>query len=129
MSSANRIASAFDGKKGFVAFITGGDPDIDTTVELIFGLAEAGADLIEIGIPFSDPIAEGEVKTGMVDSIPQTIIVVIGESLTRNHMSLYGYPRNTNPLLSERKDNLYVYNNRWLHHIFRAASGVRKTNL
>ncbi|NDW09444.1 sulfatase-like hydrolase/transferase [Dysgonomonas sp. 520] len=49
------------------------------------------------------------VEIANTDSIPQTIVVVIGESLTRNHMSLYGYPRQTNPLLSKRKDKLYVY--------------------
>jgi tryptophan synthase alpha chain len=55
----NKISSAFDGKKGLVTFITGGDPDIETTKKLIFAMEEAGADVIEIGIPFSDPIAEG----------------------------------------------------------------------
>ena len=58
----NRISQAFAERgKVFAAFITGGDPDIDTTVRLILALAEAGADLIEIGIPFSDPVAEGPV--------------------------------------------------------------------
>ncbi|MCL2026300.1 MAG: tryptophan synthase subunit alpha [Leptospirales bacterium] len=55
----NRIAKAFEGKKAFIAFITGGDPDIETTENLIIAMTEAGADIIEIGIPFSDPIAEG----------------------------------------------------------------------
>jgi tryptophan synthase alpha chain len=45
----------------FIPFITGGDPDMETTEKLLFALAGAGADLIEIGIPFSDPIAEGPV--------------------------------------------------------------------
>ncbi|HCC35731.1 MAG TPA: tryptophan synthase subunit alpha [Ruminococcaceae bacterium] len=55
----NRISDAFKGKKAFVAFITGGDPDIETTEKLIIAMAESGADIIEIGIPFSDPVAEG----------------------------------------------------------------------
>ena len=55
------IAAAFAGKKTLVAFITGGDPDIETTEKLIIAMAEAGADVIEIGIPFSDPPAEGPV--------------------------------------------------------------------
>lgn len=55
----NRIKSAFENKKAFIAFVTGGDPDLETTEALIPQMAEAGADLIEIGIPFSDPIAEG----------------------------------------------------------------------
>jgi len=49
------------GEKAFIPFITGGDPDIETTEKLIYALAEAGADIIEIGIPFSDPVAEGPV--------------------------------------------------------------------
>jgi len=57
----NRIAKAFEGKKAFIAFITGGDPDIETTEKLIVALAESGVDIIEIGIPFSDPVAEGPV--------------------------------------------------------------------
>ena len=55
----NRISKAFENQKAFIAFVTGGDPDLETTEELIPKMAEAGADLIEIGIPFSDPIAEG----------------------------------------------------------------------
>lgn len=57
----SRIKSAFENKKAFIAFVTGGDPDLETTEELIPQMAKAGADLIEIGIPFSDPIAEGVV--------------------------------------------------------------------
>jgi tryptophan synthase alpha chain len=55
----NRISQAFLNKKGFVAFVTGGDPDIETTENVIVAMAEAGVDVIEIGIPFSDPVAEG----------------------------------------------------------------------
>lgn len=50
-----------------------------------------------------------EVKLSRQDSVPQTIVVVIGESLNKHHMSLYGYQRNTNPLLSQYNDNLVVY--------------------
>ncbi len=56
----NRI-DGLKGKKSFVAFLTAGDPNMDKTEEYIAAMAEAGADLVEIGIPFSDPIAEGEV--------------------------------------------------------------------
>ena len=44
---------------GFVAYVMAGDPDLDTTFEILKGLPEAGADLIELGFPFSDPMAEG----------------------------------------------------------------------
>ncbi len=57
----SRIAEAFADGKAFIPFVTGGDPDLDTTEELIIAMEQAGADLIEIGLPFSDPIAEGPV--------------------------------------------------------------------
>ncbi|BCJ94632.1 tryptophan synthase alpha chain [Anaerocolumna cellulosilytica] len=57
----SRIQTAFQKGKAFIAFVTGGDPDLETTEQLIYAMEEAGADLIEIGIPFSDPIAEGAV--------------------------------------------------------------------
>lgn len=57
----SRIKKAFENGPAFIGFLTGGDPDLDTTKKLICAMEEAGADLIEIGIPFSDPIAEGPV--------------------------------------------------------------------
>lgn len=57
----SRIRKAFENGKAFIPFITGGDPDIETTEKLLHVMQEAGADLIEIGIPFSDPVAEGVV--------------------------------------------------------------------
>ena len=59
----NSISKAFDtrNKKAFIAFITAGDPDAETTVRCVMEMERAGADLIEIGIPFSDPTAEGVV--------------------------------------------------------------------
>ena len=57
----NRIESAFDRGKAFIAFITCGDPDYATTAAAVRAAVDAGADLIELGIPFSDPTAEGPV--------------------------------------------------------------------
>ncbi len=57
----NNIAKAFAGGKVFIPFITCGDPDLDTTARTVRVMAQAGADLIELGIPFSDPTAEGPV--------------------------------------------------------------------
>ena len=57
----SRTRAAFARGKAFIPFLTAGDPDLATTKELILVMAQAGADLIEIGIPFSDPIAEGPV--------------------------------------------------------------------
>lgn len=57
----SNISKAFKNTKAFIPFLTGGDPTIDKTEEYIYKMVEAGADIIEIGIPFSDPIAEGPV--------------------------------------------------------------------
>lgn len=57
----SRTKNAFQNGKAFIPFVTAGDPDLETTEALILAMEEAGADLIEIGIPFSDPIAEGVV--------------------------------------------------------------------
>lgn len=56
-----KIADAFQTGKAFIPFLTCGDPDLETTERLICAMAESGADLIELGIPFSDPTAEGPV--------------------------------------------------------------------
>ena len=57
----NELASAFRARKAFIPFVTCGDPDLETTGRIVCTLAAAGADLIELGIPFSDPTAEGPV--------------------------------------------------------------------
>ena len=56
-----RISEAFRNKKALITYLMAGDPDLSVSAEYILTLQEAGADMIEIGIPFSDPIAEGEV--------------------------------------------------------------------
>ncbi|MBS7368764.1 MAG: tryptophan synthase subunit alpha [Oscillospiraceae bacterium] len=57
----NKIQNAFTNKKAFIGFLTAGDPTFEASYENIMALVKAGADLVEIGIPFSDPIAEGPV--------------------------------------------------------------------
>ena len=56
-----KIADAFKDGKAFIGFLTAGDPTIEKTVEYVLAMEEAGCDLVEIGIPFSDPVAEGPV--------------------------------------------------------------------
>lgn len=78
----SRIEGAFaqlrrDGKKGFIPFITAGDPDLDTTEALLVELAQAGATVIELGVPFSDPMADGPV------------IQRASERALRNHCGLH----------------------------------------
>lgn len=60
----SKIQSAFTNKKAFIPFITCGDPDLETTGKIVRTAVENGADLIELGIPFSDPTAEGPVIQG-----------------------------------------------------------------
>ena len=60
----NRIANCFaalraSGEMGIVAYITAGDPSLDATLEFVLALEEAGTDVIELGVPFSDPLADG----------------------------------------------------------------------
>ncbi|CAN5330079.1 tryptophan synthase subunit alpha [soil metagenome] len=60
----NRIAAKFDEikrdeRKGFIPFVTAGDPDLETSLDIVLTLAECGADVIELGVPFSDPMADG----------------------------------------------------------------------
>ena len=62
----NRVAAQFQqlhgtGKKAFIPYIMGGDPDLDGLPRILKTLTEAGADLIEVGVPFSDPLADGPV--------------------------------------------------------------------
>lgn len=60
----SNIAKAFENGKAFIPFVTCGDPSLDVTEKIVYAMVEAGADLIELGIPFSDPTAEGPVIQG-----------------------------------------------------------------
>jgi tryptophan synthase alpha chain len=62
----NRIAAQFErlrneNRKGFIPFVTVGDPDLSTSLSIVLKLAEKGADIVELGVPFSDPMADGPV--------------------------------------------------------------------
>lgn len=58
---SKKIADAFKNGKAFIGFVTAGDPDLEVSEQIMLSMAKGGCDLIEIGIPFSDPIAEGPV--------------------------------------------------------------------
>src|SRR5712692_8093942 len=63
-SNSTRISRRFaelraNGELGIVAYITAGDPTLDATLKFVLALADAGADVIELGVPFSDPLADG----------------------------------------------------------------------
>ena len=55
------LKAAFDGKKALITYITAGDPDLETTGYLLRLLDREGVDILEVGIPFSDPLADGPV--------------------------------------------------------------------
>ncbi len=57
----SNIAKAFENKKAFIGFLTAGDPTLEKTEEFVLEMERAGASLIELGVPFSDPIADGPV--------------------------------------------------------------------
>src|SRR4051812_33555493 len=62
----SRIGATFQqlkaaSKKGFIPFVTAGDPDLSTSLSIVLKLAETGADIVELGVPFSDPMADGPV--------------------------------------------------------------------
>lgn len=75
----NRIQNAFINKKAFIAFLTAGDPTPQKTIEYILEMEKAGASLIEIGIPFSDPVAEGPI-------IQEANIRALEQGITPDHV-------------------------------------------
>ena len=99
------------GRGGFIPFITAGDPDLATTERLLIELAAAGADIIELGVPFSDPVADGEV----IQRASERALcngVTLGDALTcvahaKQHINvpivLFSY---FNPLLRFGEDRL-----------------------
>lgn len=105
-----KIQEAFCDKKAFITYLMAGDPDLAMSAEYILAAQEAGADLIEIGIPFSDPIAEGEVIQAastralaagtrldgvfdMVESIRDKMRVPMVFMTYLNPVFVYGYDR------------------------------------
>ena len=106
----NRISDAFQNKKALVAYLMAGDPDLVISAEYILTAQKAGADLIEIGIPFSDPVAEGEIIEAagmralaagtrlegvfdMVSSIKDQMHIPIVFMTYLNPVYVYGYER------------------------------------
>ena len=85
------------GRAGLVAFVTGGDPDPATSARIIAALPEAGADLIEIGVPFSDPMADGPaIQEVHRDIKPSNVFLLGGRALAAgaNLAEILGLVRN-----------------------------------
>lgn len=106
----NRMKDAFQNKKAFIAYLMAGDPTLETSAEYILAVQDAGADMVEIGIPFSDPIAEGEVIQAasmraltagarldgvfdMVASIQNKMLIPMVFMTYLNPVFVYGYDR------------------------------------
>lgn len=89
-----RIARAFEGGKAFIPFITCGDPSLETTEQLVYAMERAGADIIELGIPFSDPTAEGpviqaaNVRALSAGTTPAAIFAMVRRIRTRSQVPL-----------------------------------------
>ena len=108
---SGRIRARFDalreqGRSGLVAFTMAGDPDFETAAEILTGLPEAGADLLEIGMPFSDPIADGPaiqeaglraLEAGMTLRKTLDLVARFREGDTQTPVVLMGY---FNPIYS-----------------------------
>jgi tryptophan synthase alpha chain len=83
MDQPNRIDAAFtrlkrEGRKGFVAYIAAGDPDLERTFEIALALEGAGVDILELGVPFSDPLADG-----IVNQLAAARALASGTTLTK----------------------------------------------
>ena len=97
----SNIKKAFEKGKAFIPFITCGDPSLEVTEQLVYAMEQAGADLIELGIPFSDPTAEGPVihgvKTdqifGLVKAVRQNTQIPIVFMTYANVVFSYGIER------------------------------------
>jgi tryptophan synthase alpha chain len=105
-----RIESKFarlksEGRKGFIPYITAGDPSLDLTVELILALEKSGADIVELGVPFSDPIADGPViqratERALRNGVSLQKVLRLGEEIRKKSeipLVLFSY---FNPLLN-----------------------------
>lgn len=114
-SSTNEIAARFQqlkaaGKKALVPYITAGDPGVKQTVDLLKGLEDAGADCIEVGVPFSDPMADGPVIQASSQRALDRgvrlddVLELIGKARLETPIVLFSY---LNPILSGGPDVLH----------------------
>src|SRR5947207_11978090 len=100
-----------DGGKAFIPYVTAGDPSLEITLELVLALEKAGADLIELGVPFSDPIADGPVIQRATDralrnGVTLQKVLKLGENIRKKSeipLILFSY---FNPLLNHGLEKL-----------------------
>ena len=109
---SNKISEIFKNGKALIAYLTAGDPSVIDTEEFIVALAENGADLIEIGIPFSDPVAEGEViQNAMARALAKKIglndIFDMAARVKKRTQVPLTFMTYLNPLLTYGYDNFF----------------------
>src|SRR5436190_2130409 len=98
-------------RKAFIPYITAGDPSLDVTLELVFALEAAGADVIELGVPFSDPIEDGPViqratERALHNGVTLRKVLQLGENIRKKSeipLVLFSY---FNPLLNHGLERL-----------------------
>src|SRR6266853_1167648 len=94
-----------EGRKAFIPYLTAGDPSLETTRQLVLALEKAGADIIELGVPFSDPIADGPIiqratERALSNGVTLHKILELGQNIRRTSgipLVLFSY---FNPLLN-----------------------------
>ena len=100
-ATVNRISQCFlslekEGRKALIPFVTAGDPDAETTLAIIEGLEKAGADIIELGMPYSDPLADGPVlqraaqRALVAGMTPTAYLQLIGRARAQTQLPLVG---------------------------------------
>lgn len=113
--TATRIDNAFsrlkqEGRKGFIAYITAGDPSLSSTEDTVLRLEDAGVDLVELGIPFSDPLADGRVnqmsatRALAAGTTPEGVLETISRIRSRSEIPLLCYTY-MNPMLAHGFSN------------------------
>ncbi|MCS6772030.1 MAG: tryptophan synthase subunit alpha [Kiritimatiellae bacterium] len=86
-----------EGRKGFIAYITAGDPSLDATVDFVLRLEDAGVDVVELGIPFSDPLADGRVnqesacRALAAGATPRAVFDAVERIRKKSEVPLMGY--------------------------------------
>ena len=77
-----------EGKKAFVSYIMAGDPDFETSLEVVMGLPAAGVDIIELGLPFTDPMADGPIiqkacERALINKTSCKVISIIQQCISK----------------------------------------------
>ena len=126
MNEKNRVKSLFEGlskkgEKALICYIVGGYPDLETSKEIIKTLIDSGADIIEIGIPFSDPMADGPViQSALIKSLAKGTTPLVCFNIVKELRKTY----NNTPFLFMTYSNIVFSNN--LNSFLKAA---KKNNI